>query len=303
MQAGFYHTNAPVWQHCFVASTLDHLSFVSTVTCSKGEGLPQWADQTSMDKTPTLSQKFFAETLGTAFLVLIGPGSIPATLLLINGSAGKATFTMADLGMIGLAFAVAIAAMVYTIGHISGCHINPAVTLAFAFTKRIAWSEAAVYIIAQFIGALLGALGIALIFGSSAAATIGLGPTNFNDASTSYLQATAIEIVGTFLLLFVIMGTAVDGRAPAGWAGLIIGLIVAGEVIVMGPITGPSLNPARTFGPAVLQVLFGGTYNLAHLVVYFVGPIVGAVLGVLAYDFITRARAAAKSVASAVGGK
>jgi glycerol uptake facilitator protein len=243
-----------------------------------------------MDRTPTLTQKFVAELLGTGFLVLIGPGSIPATLLLINGSAGKATFTMADLGMIGLAFAVAIAAMVYTIGHISGCHINPAVTLAFAVTKRISWNEAVVYMVAQFLGAILGALGIALIFGGAAASTIGFGPTNFNDVSLSYLQATGIEIVGTFLLLFVIMGTAVDGRAPAGWAGLIIGLIVAGEVIVMGPITGPSLNPARTLGPALMQVWFGGTYNMLHLVVYFVGPAVGAVLGVLGYDLMTRAR-------------
>ena len=245
-----------------------------------------------MDRTPTLTQKFVAELLGTGFLVLIGPGSIPATLLLINGSAGKATFTMADLGMIGLAFAVAIAAMVYTIGHISGCHINPAVTLAFAFTKRISWNEAVVYMVAQFIGGILGALGIALIFGGAAASTIGFGPTNFNDVSLSYLQATGIEVVGTFLLLFVIMGTAVDGRAPAGWAGLIIGLIVAGEVIVMGPITGPSLNPARTLGPALMQVWFGGTYNMSHLVVYFVGPVVGAVLGVLGYDLMTRARVA-----------
>jgi glycerol uptake facilitator protein len=246
-----------------------------------------------MDRTPTLTQKFFAEMLGTGFLVLIGPGSIPATILLING--GKGSLTMADLGMIGLAFAVAIAAMVYAIGHISGCHINPAVTLAFAVTKRIPWNEAVVYIIAQFIGGFLGALGIALIFGASSAATLGFGPTNFNEAITSYPQATGIEIVGTFLLLFVIMGTAVDGRAPAGWAGLIIGLIVAGEVIVMGPITGPSLNPARTLGPAVLQVAFGGTYNLLHLVVYFVGPIVGGILGVLGYDLLTRARVAAAS--------
>src|ERR1700693_1946612 len=84
-----------------------------------------WQIDERMERTPTLTQKFVAELLGTGFLVLIGPGSIPATLLLINGSGGKATFTMADLGMIGLAFAVAIAAMVYTIGHISGCHINP----------------------------------------------------------------------------------------------------------------------------------------------------------------------------------
>jgi glycerol uptake facilitator protein len=245
-----------------------------------------------MDRTPTLTQKFVAEMLGTGFLVLIGPGSIPATFFIL-GKTG--TFSMADLGMIGLAFAVAIAAMVYSIGHISGCHINPAVTFAFAVTKRISWREAVVYWIAQFVGGFLGALGIALIFGAAAAQTIGLGPTNFNEAVTSYPQAIAIEVVGTFLLLFVIMGTAVDGRAPAGWAGLIIGLIVAGEVIVMGPITGPSLNPARTLGPAVLQVLFGGTYNLAHLVVYFVGPLLGAVLGVLGYDFMTRARVAGSS--------
>ncbi len=230
--------------------------------------------------------------LGTGFLVLIGPGSIPAALLLINGSAGKAVFTMADLGFIGLAFAVAITAMVYTIGHISGCHINPAVTLAFALTKRIPWNEAIVYIVAQFIGGILGALGIALIFGASAATTIGLGPTNFNEAMTSYPQAIGIEIVGTFLLLLVIMGAAVDGRAPAGFAGLAIGLIVAGEVIVMGPITGPSLNPARTFGPALIQVLMGGSYPMAHLIVYFVGPIIGAILGVVVYDVMTRARAA-----------
>lgn len=257
---------------------------------AKGECLPSQADHNTMTKTPTLSQKFFAELLGTGFLVLIGPGSIPATFLLINGSGGKATFTMADLGMIGIAFAVAIAAMVYTIGHISGCHINPAVTLAFAFTKRIPWNEAGVYILAQLIGGILGALGIALIFGASAASTVGFGPTNFDPTTTSFLQAIAIEVVGTFLLLFVIMGVAVDGRAPAGWAGLIIGLIVAGEVIVMGPITGPSLNPARTIGPALLQVIFGGKYDLTHLIVYIVGPILGATLGVIGYDFITRTR-------------
>lgn len=241
-----------------------------------------------MDKTPTLVQKFFAEMLGTGFLVLVGPGSIPATLLIINGSNGKATFTMADLGMIGLAFAVAIAAMVYTIGHISGCHINPAVTLAFALTKRIGWRDAGVYMVGQFIGGFLGALGIALMFGTDAAKTIGLGPTNFNEASVSYWQATSVEALGTFLLLFVIMGTAVDGRAPAGWAGLIIGLIVAGEVIIMGPVTGPSLNPARSLGPTVLQVVFGGTYEMGHLAVYFVGPVIGAILGVLSYDLLTR---------------
>ena len=94
-------------------------------------------------------------------------------------------------------------------------------------------------------------------------------------------------------LLLVIMGTAVDGRAPAGWAGFIIGLMVAGEIFAFGPITNVALNPARALGPALLQVLLGGTYDLSHLIVYFVGPLLGGVLGTLTYDFISRGRAIA----------
>src|SRR5579864_3306312 len=124
-----------------------------------------------MDRTPTLSQKFLAELLGTAFLVWVGPGSITTTNFIAGG---KVPFTMAELGMIALAFAFAIAAMVYTIGHISGCHINPAVTLAFAVTKRISWNEAAVYWGGQLIGGILGALVIAVSFGWTKAATTGL---------------------------------------------------------------------------------------------------------------------------------
>src|SRR2546428_2702148 len=120
-----------------------------------------------MDRTPTLAQKFIAELLGTSFLTWIGAGSITAAVYLLGN---KVPFTMADLGMIALAFAFAIAAMVYTIGHISGCHINPAVTFAFAVTRRISWSEAAIYWLAQFLGGILGAIFIALGFGWTAAA-------------------------------------------------------------------------------------------------------------------------------------
>jgi len=270
------------------------------ITYSKGECLPTEADDDSMDRTPTLTQKFIAELLGTSFLTWIGAGSITAAVFLLNGAKPPVAFTMADLGMIALAFAFAIAAMVYTIGHISGCHINPAVTFSLAVTRRISWSEAVVYWVAQFLGGILGALFIALAFGWTAAAQgPGLGATNFGGAINLYgtaggwVVAIAMETIGTFFLLLVVMGTAVDGRAPAGWAGFIIGLMVAGEIFAFGPITNVALNPARALGPALLQVLLGGTYDLSHLIVYFVGPLLGGVLGTLTYDFISRGRAIA----------
>lgn len=249
-----------------------------------------------MDRTPTLTQKFVAEMLGTAFLTWIGAGSITAATYLLNGAKPALAFSMADLGMIALAFAFAIAAMVYTIGHISGCHINPAVTFSFAVTGRIAWGEAVVYWVAQVLGGLLGALVIALSFGWTKAAAIGLGPTDFGGAIALYgvgggwVVAIVMEMIGTFFLLLVVMGTAVDGRAPSGWAGLIIGLMVAGEIFAFGPITNVALNPARAFGPALVQVLLGGTYDLSHIIVYLVGPFLGGTLGVFTYDFLQRAR-------------
>jgi glycerol uptake facilitator protein len=254
-----------------------------------------------MDRTPTLAQRFLAELLGTSFLTWIGAGSITAAVYLLNGAKPALAFSMADLGMIALAFAFAIAAMVYTIGHISGCHINPAVTFSLALTKRISWSEAAIYWIAQILGGILGAIFIALAFGWTTAAQVpGLGGTDFGGAISLYgtgggwVVAIAMETIGTFFLLLVIMGTAVDGRAPSGWAGLIIGLMVAGEIFAFGPITNVALNPARALGPALLQVLLGGKYDLSHLIVYFVGPLLGGTLGVFTYDFMTRARATTK---------
>lgn len=258
-----------------------------------------------MDRTPTTGQKFVAEMLGTSFLTWIGAGSITAAVFLLNGAKPPLAFSMADLGMIALAFAFAIAAMVYTIGHISGCHINPAVTFAFAVTRRISWSEAVVYWVAQIIGGILGALVIAVSFGWTKAATTGLGPTDFGNAISLYgtsggwIVAILMETIGTFFLLLVVMGTAVDGRAPSGWAGLIIGLMVAGEIFAFGPITNVALNPARAFGPALLQVLLGGTYDLSHMLVYLVGPLLGGTLGVLTYDFLQRARTTGSA---AIGG-
>src|SRR5881409_1587263 len=124
---------------------------------SKGGSLPLPADCSKMNKTPTLPQKLMAEILGTAFLVFVGAGSITTTNFILGP---KGVFSMADLGIIALAFAFAIAAMVYTIGHISGCHINPAVTIALAVAKKARWAELPGYLAAQFAGAILGAFAI-----------------------------------------------------------------------------------------------------------------------------------------------
>jgi glycerol uptake facilitator protein len=248
-------------------------------------------------KNPTLSQKMVAEIVGTAFLVWVGPGSI-TTVNYISG--GKLAFTYADLGFISLAFAFAILAMAYAIGHISGCHINPAVTLSMAVTKRMSWSDAISYWVAQLVGAFLGAGLIGLCYGFTNAAQIGYGATNFSEANTGYLVATLCEAVGTFFLLFTIMGSF-SSCAPAGFGGLAVPLAVAADILVFGPITNVSLNPFRSLAPAVLQVMFGGKYELAHLAVYFIGPAIGAILGVVIYDFMTReaSESARKITASA----
>lgn len=239
----------------------------------------------AVNKNPTMSQKFVAEVIGTAFLVWVGPGSI-TTFSYISG--GNLPFTLSDLGWIALAFAFSILAMIYTIGHISGCHINPAVTLAMVLSKRMSLKDAIPYWGAQLVGAFIGAALIGLCYGFGNAAQLGYGATNFSEANTGYVVATLAEVVGTFFLLFVIMGSAVDGRAPAGFAGIAIPLAVAADILVFGPVTNVSLNPFRSLAPAVLQVAFGGTYEMLHLIVYFIGPAFGAVLGVWVYDFITR---------------
>lgn len=241
-----------------------------------------------MDKQPTLAQKLTAETLGTALLTLIGAGSVTATVTLDKA----VPFSEAQLGVISLAFAFIIMAMVYTIGKVSGCAINPAITVSLALTGRQPWSEAVLYILAQFLGAILGALGIVALFGSGAATGAGLGVTAFAD-STPVVQALVAEAIGTFILVFTVYGIAVDPRAPTGWAGLVIGLIVAGIIYVVGPVTGASLNPARTFGPVLIQALLGGKDYWGQYWVYVVGPVVGAIAGALAYDFLARPKAAA----------
>ncbi|MDP9482291.1 MAG: aquaporin family protein [Chloroflexota bacterium] len=235
--------------------------------------------------SPTLPQKLTAEALGTAILVFIGAGSVPLTLLLT----GKNPFGSAELSTISFAFAFAIFAAVYAVGHISGAHINPAVTIALAATRKIDLATAAYYIAAQLVGALIGATLTYIILIGSGPATLGLGSVSWNADTSGAWVAVAAEAIGTAILVFVVFGAAVDGRAPAGFAGIVIGFIVYGIIILVGPITGAALNPARQVGPVIVEGLigFGATSaRIGQLWVYLVGPIAGGLIGAFLYQFV-----------------
>ena len=248
-------------------------------------------------KEPTLARKLVAECIGTALLTLIGAGSVTATFV-INGNGKSSPFTEADLGVISFAFGLIIVAMVYSIGKVSGCHINPAVTIALLVTGRTDLPTAVSYIVAQFVGGTLGALAIVLWFGTSVV-TSGINGVTAFGAGTPWWQAVLAEAIGTFILLFTIFGVAVDSRAPAGWAGLVIGLVVVAIIMTLGPVTNASLNPARSFGPVLVRTLFGGPSAWAQYWVYVVGPIIGGIAGALTYEFVAAPREVEQSLAAA----
>ena len=241
-------------------------------------------------KGPTLPQKLVAEVIGTAILVFIGAGSVPLTLLLT----GTNPFGSAELGTISFAFAFAIFAAVYSVGHISGAHINPAVTIALAATRKIDWSTAGWYIGAQVVGAIVGAVLTGIILAGNNPAQLGLGSVGVN-ANAGLIVGLAAEIIGTAILVFVVFGAAVDGRAPAGFAGIVIGFIVYGIIILVGPITGAALNPARQIGPVLVEGVIGFgalSTRISELWVYIVGPIAGGLGGAFLYEFVGHHRTA-----------
>ncbi len=236
--------------------------------------------------SPTFTQKLTAEAIGTAILVFIGAGSVPLTVFLTAGAGGTGIAGTAGLSTISFAFAFAIFAAVYSVGHISGCHINPAVTLALLATRKIDTTTAAGYIGAQLAGAFIGAGLTLIILSGNDPAALGLGAVSVNDKSGLAIGFAA-EVIGTAILVFTVFGAAVDGRAPAGFAGIVIGFIVYGIIILVGPITGAALNPARQIGPELLGLAIGAKTHLDQLLpVYIAGPIVGGLVGAFAYQFI-----------------
>lgn len=230
----------------------------------------------------SLPRRLLAEVIGTAVLVLFGAGSVVAAF-----AVGGGTLSYPGLGIIALAFGLAVALAVYTLGTTSGAHINPAVTIALAVDRRFRWVEVVPYVLAQLVGAALGALLIVAYAGSRATSLGSVGLTALG-TGVNGLQGIVAEALGTFLLMITVMAVAVDRRAPAGWAGFLIGLAVAAEIMVIGAFTGGSVNPARTFGPYLINQLFGGSTPWSEIYVYIVGPVVGAVVGAVLYDVLAR---------------
>src|SRR5438128_44975 len=246
-----------------------------------------------------VSQRLFAEFIGTALLVFIGAGSVAAILLLESGT--KAPFSGADLGFISMAFGLIVIALVYTVGKVSGCHINPAVTFGLAATKRFPWREVPLYWGSQILGGVLGAFAMWASFGTRAVDLgYGFGVVHFDHSTTAWGSAMFIEALGTAILLFTILGI-VDSRSPQGFAGLVIGLVIVAIIITVGPITNSSLNPARAIGPLFVTTIHGGVHNWTQqFLAYIPGNLIGAATACFAYDWLATPRKVLRPIKEAV---
>ncbi|HEY6582819.1 MAG TPA: MIP family channel protein [Rubrobacter sp.] len=213
-----------------------------------------------------------AELVGT-FILVFGGTAVAVAAILSRPTAGAAYDSLA----VALAFGLALAAVVAAVGHVSGAHVNPAVTLGMASTGKFPWKSVPYYLGAQLVGAMLGAVGTWIAFG-------GPGRTEANLAATypaqgvGDLQAFLLEILITFILVFVVVSVATDDRAPAAIAPIAVGFALAVGVFIAGPVTGGAVNPVRALGP----MLVAGDLTSAWL--YILGPIIGGVLAAFLYD-------------------
>jgi aquaporin TIP len=234
-----------------------------------------------MDYDPL--RRGFAEFVGTFTLVFAGAGAILTFAKLFAGAfaqGGGAQITGLGLVSVALAHGLAIAVMASAVGHISGGHFNPAVTLGFLLTRRLAPVLALTYWLAQLAGAAFAALLLRWFFTARERNAVALGAPALGGGITHW-QGFVIEIVLTFFLVWVIFATAADpGGTFKSIAGLAIGLTITLDILMGGPLTGAAMNPARAFGPELLQ----GEWSDAW--VWYAGPFAGAVLAALAYEWL-----------------
>jgi aquaporin Z len=234
----------------------------------------------------TLKNKLFAEFFGTFWLVFGGCGSaVLAAMFLTTGD----NPVQLGIGFVGvsLAFGLTVMTMAYAIGHISGCHLNPAVTVGLVVAGRHPKSEMIPYFVAQVIGGIAGAAVLYLIASGKEGFTTadGLASNGFGAHSPggySMVAALVAEIVLTFFFLLIILG-ATDKRAPAGFAPIAIGLALTLIHLIGIPVTNLSVNPARSTGPAI----FVGGWAIAQLWLFWVAPIIGAALAGIVYPLIS----------------
>lgn len=213
-----------------------------------------------------------AEMVGT-FILVFGGTAVAVAAILNRPTAGAAYDSLA----VALAFGLALAAVVAAIGHVSGAHVNPAVTLGMAVVGKFPWKSVPAYVGAQLVGAILGALGTWLAFGGPGRNKASLAAT-YPAQGVGDLQAFLLEILITFILVFVVVSVATDGRAPAAIAPIAVGFALAVGVFIAGPVTGGAVNPVRALGP----MLVAG--DLTSFWLYILGPIIGGVLAALLYE-------------------
>jgi MIP family channel proteins len=214
-----------------------------------------------------------AELMGT-FILVFGGTAVAVGAILSRPTAGTAYDSLA----IALAFGLTLAAVVAAIGHVSGAHVNPAVTLGMAAARKFPWNYVPIYVGAQLVGAVLAALATWVTFGGAGARSEANLAATYPAQGVGDLQAFIVEILITFILVFVVMAVATDDRAPAAIAPIAVGFALAVGVFIAGPVTGGAVNPARALGPMIVAA------DLTSVWLYILGPIIGGVLGALLYD-------------------
>ena len=224
-----------------------------------------------------MNKKYIAEAIGTAVLVILGCG----TAMLVGCDAANGGGYI----LTALAFGLTIVAMAYSIGNISGCHINPAVSLGVLLTGGMTTGEFIGYVISQCVGAFCGSAVLAAIFGLGKVTdmTGGFGANGLAGVNGNALAGLVVEIVLTFIFVIAILGVTSKKANHGSFGGLVIGLtLVVVHILGIG-LTGTSVNPARSFGPALFAAFNGNAAPLGALWVFIVGPLVGAALAAFCY--------------------
>lgn len=224
-------------------------------------------------------QAYIAEFIGTFALVFFGSVSVTIFLPVLGLSSPAASF-------VGIAFThgLILMVMVYSIGYISGCHINPAITITAVALRKLELDDGVAYIVAQVLGATLAGWAHALILpGNGALVKFGT-PLPSPSIGQSDIAAVVIELIITFFLMFSVYAALYTNKISAGASGLLIGMTLTADILIAGPLTGGAANPARALGPAIAS----GTYQ--SLWVYWVGPVIGALIAGFVYQYLLTAK-------------